>query len=112
MLAETGTVGLALFLAVIVGAVASAAGAARRFERAGERVLAHVSRGVLVAMLGLLTAAVFISAQGVPMFWVLLMLGPILLRIASGRNHLPRKRPHRGGGGGVLRAAAAQGRSA
>src|SRR5215211_8215454 len=86
MLAETGAVGLGLFLAVTYAGIASAVSAARRFERAGERALAYVSRGVLVAMLGFSAAATFISAQGVSMFWVLLVLGPILLQLAPAKE--------------------------
>jgi O-antigen ligase len=86
MLAETGAVGLSLFLAVLWTAVASAIRAARSFERAGERALARVSRGVAVAQIGLLTAAVFISLQTSATAWMLIMLGPILLGLAHSWN--------------------------
>lgn len=89
MLAETGAVGLALFLAVVWSAVASAIRAGQRFERAGNQALALVSRGVGVANIGLLTAAIFISAQGTATVWVLLALGPVLLGVACARSREP-----------------------
>jgi len=82
MLAESGVVGLGLTLALAAIAVSSALRAARRFERAGERGLAVLARGVVAADAGLLTAAVFISAQATATVWVLLALGPMLLGVA------------------------------
>ena len=82
MLAETGAVGLALFLGIVATAVRSAIRAARAFERAGERTLARVSGGVAAATVGLLTAAFFISLQSTAAFWVVLMLGPVLLGVS------------------------------
>ena len=87
MLAETGIIGLLLFLAIVATAVGSAMRAARTFHHAGERALARISRGVIVADVGLLTAAIFISLQGTGAFWVILMLGPVLLGLAYGRAH-------------------------
>jgi O-antigen ligase len=82
MLAETGVVGLGLFVALALTALASAIRAARRFERAGRRALGLLSRGVLVADIGLLTAAFFITAQSTATVWVLLALGPALLGLS------------------------------
>ncbi len=86
MLAETGVVGLALFLALVAASLASALRAARQFERAGCGDLALFSRGVLVANLGLLTAAFFITAQSTATVWVLLGLGPALLSVATSQR--------------------------
>ena len=104
MLAETGIVGLGLFLAILATAVGSAIRAARVFHHAGERALARISRGVIVADVGLLTAAVFISLQDTATFWVVLFLGPVLLGLAHGRS--------RGPAGSGLRHARAQTSSA
>jgi len=87
MLAETGIVGLTLFMAVVGAAVSSARRAARRFQAAGERDLATLARGVLVADVGVLTAALFISAQATATVWVLLALGPAMLGLACARRH-------------------------
>jgi O-antigen ligase len=104
MLAETGIVGLGLFLAILATAVGSAIRAARVFHHAGERALARISRGVIVADVGLLAAAVFISLQDTATFWVVLFLGPVLLGLAHGRS--------RGPAGSGLRHARAQTSSA
>jgi hypothetical protein len=82
VLAESGIVGLGLTLALAAIAVISALRAGRRFERAGERGLALLARGVVAAHAGLLTAAFFISAQATATVWVLLALGPVLLGVA------------------------------
>ena len=89
MLAESGVVGLGLTLALAAIAVSSALRAARRFERAGERGLAVLARGVVAADAGLLTAAVFISAQATATVWVLLALGPMLLGVAVALSSAP-----------------------
>ncbi len=94
MLAEAGVVGLALFAAFVGAALASARRAALRFEAAGEAALARLARAVLVADVGLLTAAVFLSIGSRPTFWVLLSLGPVLLGMASTTADAP-LRPHR-----------------
>jgi O-antigen ligase len=85
MLAETGVVGLGLWLALAVTALASALRAARRFERSGRRALVLLARGVFIADLGLLVAMFFISAQATATVWVLLALGPVLLGMSYGR---------------------------
>jgi hypothetical protein len=74
------------------------------FHRSGERALARISRGVIVADVGLLTAAIFISLQGTATFWVVVFLGPVLLGLAHGRS--------RGPAGSGLRHARAQTSSA
>jgi O-antigen ligase len=83
LLAENGAIGLGLFLALCWTALASALGAARRFVRAGRHRLAVLSRGVLVADVGLLTASFFITAQSTAAVWLILALGPVLLGVAS-----------------------------
>lgn len=86
MLAETGVVGCALFLAFAWSAVAAAIRAGRWFERAGDPAFALLSRGVAAANVGLLTAAVFISLQTTSTVWLLLILGPLLLGVAAVRR--------------------------
>jgi O-antigen ligase len=83
LLAETGVVGLGLFASVVVAALASARSAARRFEAAGASTPARLARAVIVANVGLLTAAAFLSVGSRPTVWVLLALGPLLLGVAS-----------------------------
>jgi O-antigen ligase len=93
MLAETGAIGLGLFLLVLWTALASALRAARVFDRAGRPGLAVLSRGVFVATIGLLTAAIFLTAQATATVWVMLALGPVLLGVAVA-HRVPPAEPH------------------
>jgi O-antigen ligase len=81
-LAETGVVGLGLLLSIIVVSLAAAARAARRFEAIGDRAMATLSRAVIVASIGFLTASLFISNSTDKRLWILLALGPALLGAA------------------------------
>jgi O-antigen ligase len=81
--AETGLVGLLLFLAVIYGALHAAILAARRFEATARPALAELSRAVLIAGIGALAASFFISNATDKRLWLILALGPILLGVAS-----------------------------
>jgi O-Antigen ligase/Family of unknown function (DUF5935) len=98
LLTETGIVGLGLFLAVAAASLSAAWKAAARFERRREHALATLSRGVLVALVGLLTAAIFVSLGSHPLLWLFLALGPGLLamgtrRPALGTHFAPRTEP-------------------
>ena len=90
LLVEAGVVGLALFLALIVVCVGSALRAARAFQRAGERALAALAQGTVVAQVGMLSAMFFLSIGTDLRVWLLLALGPALATVAAGR------RPDRG----------------
>jgi O-antigen ligase len=83
MLADAGAVGLALLAAFLALAVASAARAARLFERIGEPGLAALGRSLVVADVALLTAIAFLSIGSSATVWVVLALGPVLLGVAS-----------------------------
>jgi O-antigen ligase len=85
VLAELGLVGLALFLAIIGFAVASAFRAAQLFTKAGDRDMELLTRGLLLAMIGLLSADFFISGQYSKQLWLLLGLGPAMFAIAKTR---------------------------
>jgi O-antigen ligase len=104
MLAETGVVGLGLFVLLAWTALTSAGRAARRFEQDGRRALGLLARGVLAADVGLGVAATFISAQLTATVWLLLALGPILLGLACAARAAPHSsaatsaRPPVGGG--------------
>lgn len=79
MLAETGVVGLALFVASICGCVWAAGRSARRLARRGSRPDAGLATAVLLAMVSMLVSGVFISHAVDRRLWVLLALGPALL---------------------------------
>lgn len=81
-LVETGIVGLLLFLAAVAAGLRALWSAARIFDRRGDRELAQLSRGVLLAAVAVLTGALFLSLQTRPALWLLLMLGVVLLAMA------------------------------
>ena len=83
LLAETGIVGLGLFLAVALGCLRAAWLATRRFDAASEHGLATLARAVLVATIAMLAAAFFISNATDKPLWLLLGLGPALLNVAA-----------------------------
>ena len=82
LLTETGAVGLGLFLAVIAASLGAAWKAAPMFERRGDQALGTLARGVLVAAVGVLVAAFFVSLGSHPVLWLLLALGPAMLTVA------------------------------
>jgi O-antigen ligase len=83
VLAETGFVGIVLFLAFAFACLRAAWVAARRFGAAQNRDMESLSRAVMVAAIGMLVASFFISASVDKRTWFLLALGPALLGLAS-----------------------------
>ncbi|MDP9286439.1 MAG: O-antigen ligase family protein [Actinomycetota bacterium] len=63
LLSELGVVGLALFSALILGAIAAAVRAVRKFADAGDSEMEMLSRGLVIGTVGMLGAFVFLSAQ-------------------------------------------------
>jgi O-antigen ligase len=82
LLAETGVVGLALFLALLFLCVRAAWLAAGTFDARGDPELAALSRSVIVAVAAAATASLFISNGTDWRLWVLIGLGPALLAAA------------------------------
>lgn len=82
LLAETGVVGLALFLGIVAFALTGAARAAAAFRRRGDPRMELVARSVFVAQAGILAADFFISAQYNKQLWIILAFGPALLALA------------------------------
>jgi O-antigen ligase len=83
LFAETGVVGLGLFVAAIILALKASWMAAQRFERGGDRRYAALARSVLLAQVAALIAAAFITNPTDKRMWILLGLGPALLTVAS-----------------------------
>jgi O-antigen ligase len=79
---EEGIVGLALFLGILGFGVYTALKAAREYRRKGDEHLELLSRSVAVALIALLAADFFGSFQFTKQLWLLLALGPVLLRLA------------------------------
>jgi O-antigen ligase len=81
-LAETGIIGLSLYLGFVIAAVSAAWGAIRRFELAGDRQMADLSRSLVVAVVGAMSVSFFITNGFDPRTWILLALGPALMSVA------------------------------
>jgi O-antigen ligase len=81
--AETGIVGLGLFLAFVATCLTAMWRAARRFEAARDGPMTALAESVLVGMIGMLAASTFISDGNDQRLWLLLALGPALLAVAS-----------------------------
>ena len=83
LLAETGLVGLAGYLAVAIGSLWAGLRAAATFDRIGRRDYADLARSVTMGTIGLLAALFFISAGDELRLWVLFALGPAMLGMAQ-----------------------------
>ena len=83
ILAETGIVGLALFMGLIAFLLSCGIRAAWAFRRLGDGSMEVLSRGVVVAVIGILVTDFFISDQFSKPLWIQLSLLPALLAIAS-----------------------------
>jgi O-antigen ligase len=82
MLTETGAIGLALYLGVLLFALGCAASAARRFERLRDYELSLIARGIIVAIVGVLAASFFSSQLFLKPLWLMLAVCPALLAMA------------------------------
>ena len=82
-LAETGLLGFLLFVAVAGLALGSARAAERRQAARGDPALAGVAHGLVLALVGMLTALFFISYGHDSRLWLLFALGPALLAISA-----------------------------
>ncbi|HEX8205544.1 MAG TPA: O-antigen ligase family protein [Solirubrobacteraceae bacterium] len=79
MLAETGIVGLVLFLSVLALCLGASIRALRIAREAGRGDLTALAQGVVVAQTGFLAAMFFLSIGNDFRLWLLLGLGPGLL---------------------------------
>ncbi|UJA19998.1 O-antigen ligase family protein [Thermoleophilia bacterium SCSIO 60948] len=81
--AETGLVGLLLFVGIVVFCLVCSLRAAGRFDLAGDRAMSITARALFVALAALLAAAFFASRQYSKDLWLLLALAPALLNVAQ-----------------------------
>jgi O-antigen ligase len=86
VVAELGVVGLALFGSILLFCLGSAVKATRRFVRADDIEMELLSRVVVMAIVSILAADFFLSGQFSKQLWILLALGPCLLKISSTRE--------------------------
>lgn len=82
LMAELGFVGLLLFAGVVIASLRAGVLAARRFTAQGEEGLAIVARASVIALIGFLVAATFVSFGFSNRMWALLAVGPVLLSAA------------------------------
>lgn len=82
--AETGFVGLALFVGLVIFCVRCSLRAARAFAARGDPPMELLSRALFVAQLAFLAGAFFTSREYQKDIWLILALGPTLLAVASG----------------------------
>jgi O-antigen ligase len=86
VLAETGLIGLLLFLAIIAACVAAAVRAQHLFREVQDREGELISTAVILAICALLAAYFFLSEQQSKHLWLLLSLGPALLAAAQAKR--------------------------
>lgn len=86
--AETGAVGVLLFLILVSVSLGGALKAASVSEKAGDLEFAQLCRCIFVAAAALLVAGFFISAGVDYKLWAVLGLGPAVLAIAHRREAL------------------------
>ena len=78
-LADLGIPGLVTLLWVLAAAVGSAIRAAWTFERLKDVEMELMTRGVLLALIAVLTTAFFVSSQYAKYLWLLIALCPVML---------------------------------
>jgi O-antigen ligase len=81
--AESGFIGLLLFIGVLGSCLGFAVTASKRFATAGDPAMAAVAGGVALALVALFTAYTFLSEQTGNKLWILLALCPPLVSIAG-----------------------------
>jgi O-antigen ligase len=82
VLAEEGIVGAALLIGLLVFALRCFRLAWRAFRRLGDRDLEILAYALFTGLVGFLAASFFLSEQFSKQLWILLALGPALLRLA------------------------------
>lgn len=85
ILAELGVVGLALFGAILLASIGSAAAAVRSFKQLGDNDMTIIAGAVVVSLASLFGADYFLSEEYSKQLWLLLAIGPALLAIARSR---------------------------
>jgi O-antigen ligase len=82
LVAETGIVGLLLFLVFVGGCLYASLRAARLFRSGGMQDLEALAHGILIAIVGMLASLVFSSNVEDRRLWVLFAFGLAILTVA------------------------------
>jgi putative inorganic carbon (HCO3(-)) transporter len=80
--ADLGIPGLLTLLAVLGCSIAAAVRAVWIFERLGDRQMELMSRGVVLAVVAVLTSDLFVAGGYAKYLWIPLAMCPVLLRLA------------------------------
>lgn len=91
-LADLGVPGLLTFAAVLIAALSTGVRAAWIFERLGDTQMELVARGVVLALVAVLTAEAFVSSQYAKYLWLLIAVCPVMLALAR-RSAAPPELP-------------------
>ncbi len=83
VLAEEGIIGAMLFFGVVLLSLGCTYRAAHAFRVGGDEEMELVSYGVLCGLLGFLAASVFLSEEYSKQLYLLLAMGPALLKVAT-----------------------------
>lgn len=83
LLAETGVIGLALFLGIVVTALSAAMRATRKFLADDRFDLAVISGAVFASLVSILASDFFISEQFSKQLWLIFALCPVVLALAN-----------------------------
>jgi O-antigen ligase len=83
LLAETGIIGLSLFLGIVIASLSAAMRATRRFLADGRFDLAVISAAVFASLVSILASDFFISEQFSKQLWLVFALCPALLALAN-----------------------------
>jgi O-antigen ligase len=84
--AETGLIGLLLFLGIVWTSLRASYRAAKELDAIGDAALAALARSVLLANIGVLAGSFFLSNLLTRQIWLLLAIGPALLVVARTRS--------------------------
>jgi putative inorganic carbon (HCO3(-)) transporter len=84
LLAETGVIGLIVFLIVVAGSLRASWLAAKRFDAVGREDYGDLARAVLIGTIGMLAASFFLTNGNNFELWILFALGPAMLTLAKG----------------------------
>jgi O-antigen ligase len=84
--AELGFAGLALFIAIIGYALVCGVRAAAAFQRVGNRGMELLTRSVVIAVIGMMTASMFVSLEYDKTIFIMLALCPCLLELSRRRD--------------------------
>ena len=87
VLAEGGVPGLALFLAIIGFSLGCMRRAWLAFRRSRDHNMELLTYGLFAGLVGLLVASFFLSEEYNKQLYVLLAMGPVLLKLASRPRH-------------------------